>query len=406
MRKFLLALGTLLALAACSAPKPAAVPFLADLDLVGYYHREPRVWTAERLASHVSFTDSAGRERWLFEAFLFIEAHDPVRDLTMSVAPAGHSAGKASWEDQLTLWLGPEGGVAALDRAVAAAAARIGDPPRKRYVVITVPDAILLEHFADKASSTKYWGALDDGRELDFAAVEDQLAALRWYIDRARAMFAALDCRYLELAGFYVVSEDLPVAYGETEAERLNCAYKRWETIVPALSDYCHAAGQGLYWIPYHLAPGYRYWQRLGFDQAWMQPNFYWDLHKPEAHPFDKTLEAVRDYGMGMELEFEYSAVASVMREVGEGPDGSGKMVFTEADVPALKEQFRTYLRRFKEAGLYGVAPLALYSGSDALTQLATSPYPEDHALYLELCQFITASPLRSSEPRPTMEAN
>ena len=94
------------------------------------------------------------------------------------------------------------------------------------------------------------------------------------------------------------------------------------------------------------------------------------------------------------------------MREVGEGPDGSGKMVFTEADVPALKEQFRTYLRRFKEAGLYGVAPLALYSGSDALTQLATSPYPEDHALYLELCQFITASPLRSSEPRPTMEAN
>lgn len=406
MRKFLLALGTLLALAACSAPKPAAVPFLADLDLVGYYHREPRVWTAERLAPHVSFTDSAGRERWLFEAFLFIEAHDPMRDLTMSVAPAGHSAGKASWEDQLTLWLGPEGGVAALDRAVAAAAARIGDPPRKRYVVITVPDAIMLEHFADKASSTKYWGALDDGRELDFAAVEDQLAALRWYIDRARAMFAALDCRYLELAGFYVVSEDLPVAYGETEAERLNCAYKRWETIVPALSDYCHAAGQGLYWIPYHLAPGYRYWQRLGFDQAWMQPNFYWDLHKPEAHPFDKTLEAVRDYGMGMELEFEYSAVASVMREVGEGPDGSGKMVFTEADVPALKEQFRTYLRRFKEAGLYGVAPLALYSGSDALTQLATSPDPEDHALYLELCQFITASPLRSSEPRSTMEAN
>lgn len=395
MRKFLLALGTLLALAACSAPKPAAVPFLADLDLVGYYHREPRVWTAERLAPHVSFTDSAGRERWLFEAFLFIEAHDPVRNLTMSVAPEGYSAGKASWEDQLALWLGPEGGVAALDKAVAAAAGRIGDPPRKRYVVITVPDAILLEHFADKASSTKYWGALDDGREPDFAAVEDQLAALYWYVDRARAMFAALDCKYLELAGFYVVSEDLPVAYGETEAERLNCAYKRWETIVPALSAYCHAAGQGLYWIPYHLAAGYRYWQRLGFDQAWMQPNFYWDLHAPGAHPFDKTLEAIKAYGMGMELEFEYSLVSSVMAEVGQGPDGAGRMVFSEADVPALKEQLRTYLRRFREAGLYGTAPLALYSGSDALTQLAASPDPEDVALYREICTFIADSPLR-----------
>ena len=407
MKRLLLSLIASLSLYACGAPvRTPEVPRFADLDLVGYYHREPRVWSAERFGPHVSFVDSAGQECWLFEAFLFIEAQDPVRGLTMSVAPEGHSARRASWEDQLQLWLGPDGGVAHLDQAVAAAAARIGDPPRKRSVVITVPDAIMLEHFADKASSTKYWGALDEGRELDFAAVEDQLAALRWYVDRARKMFADLDCRYLSLDGFYVVSEDLPVAYGETEAERLNSAYKRWETIVPALSEYCHAAGQGLYWIPYHLAPGYRYWRRMGFDQVWMQPNYYWDLHRPEAHPFDKTLEAVREYGMGMELEFEYSAVASVMRELGEGPDGSGKMVFTEADVPALKEQFRTYLRRFKEAGLYGVAPLALYSGSDALTQLATSPYPEDHALYLELCQFITASPLRSSEPRPTMEAN
>ena len=397
MRKLFLPLLCLFGLLGCAAPPAEApsAPFLADLDLVGYYHREPRVWSAERLSPHVSFVDSTGRERWLFEAFLFIEAQDPVRGLTMSVAPAGHSAAKASWEDQLALWLGPEGGVAALDKAVAAAAGRIGDPPRKRYVVITVPDAILLEHFADKASSTKYWGALDDGREPDFAAVEDQLAALYWYIDRARAMFAALDCKYLELAGFYVVSEDLPVAYGETEAERLNCAYKRWETIVPALSAYCHAAGQGLYWIPYHLAAGYRYWKRLGFDQAWMQPNYYWDLHKPGAHPFDKTIEAIQTCGMGMELEVEYSAVASVMAEVGQGPDGAGRMVFSEADVPALKEQLRTYLRRFTEAGFYGTAPLALYSGSNALTQLATSPDPEDVALYREICTFIADSPLR-----------
>ncbi|MBR1575109.1 MAG: DUF4855 domain-containing protein [Bacteroidales bacterium] len=400
MRKFLHALTALLALAACSAPQPAPeIPVFADLDLVGYYHREPRVWTADRFAPHVSFVDAEGQERWLFEAYLFIEAHDPVRDRMMSVAPYGHSARKDSWEDQLQLWLGPEGGVAQLDRAIAAAAARIGDPPRKRQVVITVPDAIMLEHFADKSSVTKYWGALDDGRELDFAAVEDQLAALYWYIDRARTMFAALDCRHLELGGFYIVSEDLPVAYGETEAERLNCRYKRWETIVPALSAYCHAAGQGLYWIPYHLAPGYKYWKRLGFDQAWMQPNWYWDLKHPGAHPFDKTIEAIKTYGMGMELEFEYSLVSSVMAVEKAGPDGAGQMVFGEADVPALKEQLRDYMRRFKEAGLYGVAPLALYSGSNALTQLATSPDPEDQALYREFCTFIADSPLRHGNP-------
>ena len=387
---------SLLILAGCAATPAPAPPVFADLDLVGYYHREPRIWSAERLAPHVSFTDSAGRERWLFEAFLFIEARDPVRNLTMSIAPEGHSAGKASWEDQLSLWLGPEGSVAQLERACAAAAARIGDPPRKRIVVITVPDAIVLEHFADKASSTRYWGEID-GRELDFATVEGQMEALRWYIDQARTRFAALDCKYLELGGFYIVSEDLPVAYGETEAERLNCAYKRWESIVPALSDYCHAAGQGLYWIPYHLAPGYRYWQRLGLDRAWMQPNWYWDLNAPDAHPFEKTIDAIRAYGMGMELEFEYSAVRSVMEEVGEGPDAAGKMVFTTADAPALQERVREYMRRFREAGLYGTAPLALYSGSNALTQLASSPCPEDLALYREICTFITDSPLRQA---------
>lgn len=392
MKKLLLVAWSLMLLG-CASPKQTVLP-IADLDLVGYYHREPRAWSAERFAPHVSFVDADGQERWLFEAYLFIEGQDPIRGLTFSVAPEGYSAGRASWEDQLQLWLGPEGGVAQLDEAFARAAARIGEPPHKRRVVIAVPDAIMLEHFADKTSSTKYWGALD-GRELDFAQVDDQIAALRWYIDRTREMFAALGCRYLELGGFYVISEDLPVAYGETEAERLNCQYKRWETLVPELSAYCHAAGQGLYWIPYHLAPGYKYWQRLGFDQIWMQPNYYWDLHKPGAHPFEKTLEAIKAYGMGMELEFEYSAVASVMKEVGEGPDGAGKMVFTEADVPALQEQFRDYLRFFKEAGLYGVAPLALYSGSDALTQLATSPDPADVALYREICTFITESPLR-----------
>ena len=96
-----------------------------------------------------------------------------------------------------------------------------------------------------------------------------------------------------------------------------------------------------------------------------MQPNYYWDLHTPGEHPFDKTIAAIQEYGMGMELEFEYSLVSSVMAEVGQGPDAAGKMVFTADDVPALKEQFREYLRRFKAAGLYGVAPLALYSGSE-----------------------------------------
>ena len=97
-----------------------------------------------------------------------------------------------------------------------------------------------------------------------------------------------------------------------------------------------------------------------------------------------------------MELEFEYSLVRSQMELLKTGPDGAGNPVFDESDVAALKDRFREYLSEFKNAGLYGKAPVALYSGSNALTQLSQSPYPEDHALYLELCRFITESPLRS----------
>ena len=179
MKRFILSLlGLLLALSGCRAPALPAAPVFSDLDLVGYYHREPRVWSAERFGPHVSYVDAAGQERWLFEAFLFIEAHDPVRDRMMTIAPSGLSAGRDSWEDQLEIWLGPEGSVAQLEQACADAAARIGDPPHKRYVVVAVPDAVMLENFADKRSSTCYWGALD-GVAVDFATVEGQLKALR-----------------------------------------------------------------------------------------------------------------------------------------------------------------------------------------------------------------------------------
>ena len=388
-----LVLGTLLS---ChpGRQQPFTAPQYADMTLVGWHHRAPMNWTAARMAPHVSFTDESGEEHWLFQSFLFIEAQDVSRGRIFSVAPSGHSADKVSWEALLDRWLGPEGDVKALDEAVEAARSRMGDPPFRQAVILTVPDPVMLEYFSDKQSSTTYWGTLD-GRQLDFADVRDQIRAVEWYVAEARSRFQALHLKNLDLGGFYVLSEDLPNAFGETPAERLNIKYKRWETILPALSEYVHAGRQGLYWIPYHMAPGFRNWKELGIDMAYMQPNYYWDLRQKGRHPFGDTLDAIRDYGMGMELEFEYSMVADVMKTEKTGPDGDGAPTFTAEDVPALREMFRDYLRRFKEAGFYGKRPFALYSGSDALHQLAVSSDPEDRAMYLELCRFVTGNPAR-----------
>lgn len=379
MKNLFILLSLLLSLAGNAAPVPAPRHF-TDVDLVGYWHREPYHWDTARFAPHVSWKAPDGSEHWLFEAFLFLEGSDWLHKKTMVLGP-GESADKSVWQYQLDLWLGPEGCVKELDDACAEVATRIGAPARKRGVIVGLPDAIMFQRFTDKTSSTTYWG---DG--LDFAKVEDRLKALYWYMDQARELFAKIAPKYLELSGFYITSEEIYLPYDID----VNCRYKNWEQITPALAQYCHAKGQGLYWIPYHMGPGYKYWKDLGIDQAWMQPNWYWDHKAGERHPFDKTLEAIREADMsGMELEFEYSGVLDQMRDGVMGPDGAGKLTFSRADVPALQQRVRHYMQRFKEAGFYGNKSIALYSGSNALTQLALSPEACDQALYHDLCRFI-----------------
>ncbi len=394
MKQLFYFITSLLALSCNSVQTPSTPRTFSDVTLVGYWHREPRQWEAERFAPHVSWQSPDGSEHWLFEAFLFLEGSDQVHNKNLVLSPSGLSADKEAWQYQLDLWLGADGSVKELDKACGTVASRIGAPPRKRGVIIGLPDAIMFENFADKTSSTTYWG-----NGLDFARVEDRMKALRWYMDSARSMFDALSCRYLDLAGFYITSEEIYLPYDID----VNARYKNWEEIVPLLSEYCHAEGQGLYWIPYHIAPGYKYWKELGIDQVWM--HWYWDFKDDGRHPFEKTISAIKEADIsGMELEFEYSASAAMMAQGQLGPDAEGKLVFTEKDVPALQDRVREYMKKFKEADFYGEKAIALYSGSNALSQLAASSFPEDRALYDDICRFVLGN--RGELPQTEVEVD
>ena len=151
-----------------------------------------------------------------------------------------------------------------------------------------------------------------------------------------------------------------------------NYKYKRWDRIIPPVAEYLNARNEGLYWIPYLGADGTDIWQTLGIDFAWLQPNYYWDYNGDK--PIGKAFTAMKNYGMGIELEFEYSMVEEVMNTPGiMGPDGAGNYVFTLKDVPSLRSRFREYMDGYKSAGLYGKKPIALYSGSNAMYQLGKS---------------------------------
>ena len=371
-------------------------PFFADLTLCtgggvpnsNSWFSIPATWDRGRFSPHVSFIDDDSNEKWLFEAFLAITGID-MEGKNYGINNNGRlSADKASWEALLAYWMDKGGAFDELDAAIDEAAARIGGTVPTRYVVMEMPDPIMFERFTDKSSSTTYWGSLE-GNLLDFSKIDDQVRALEWYIDTARARFAALAPKHLELAGFYILSEELVA-----KTDSWNYPYKRWDRILPPVGEFLDARNEGLYWIPYLGADGTDMLQQLGIDVAWLQPNYYWDYNN--AKPIAQACKQMASLGMGMELEFEYSMVEEVMKTPGiMGPDGAGNYVFTLKDVPSLRARFREYMDAYKAAGLYGKRPVALYSGSNALWQLAQSKENDDIAMYRELCRFISENPLR-----------
>ena len=52
-------------------------------------------------------------------------------------------------------------------------------------------------------------------------------------------------------------------------------------------------------------------------------------------------------------------------------------------------------MQMYKDSGLYGTVPVAVYSGTDAWNQLATSTDPGDMEMFREICNFVLESPLR-----------
>ena len=368
------------------------VPTFADLTIVagGSRHKNPFLWDEARFQPHVSFVDG-GKERWLFEAFLCCEGIESSRNMTFSIGTdKWHtSADREAWEYILDYWLGPEGAVSVLDKTVAATAERIGEPPVKRKVIMFAPDPIKFKVFTDPSSSTTYWGKIG-ATTLDFADVNDRIKAYLWYMDLARKMFNKLNPSHLELAGFYIISEELVAT-----PDGWNYSNKQWDIILEAASKHLHERNEGLFWIPYYNAPGINMWKSLGIDVAYMQPNHYWD--DAGAKPLDSSCSTISRLDMGMELEFEYSMVEEVMSVPGKtGPDAQGNPTYTIADVPMLRERFLDYLEWSKKYDIYGKRPLALYSGSNALCQLASSKIQADNDMYLELCRYIYSSPMRN----------
>ena len=342
----------------------------------GSHHRTPYLWDEERLTPYVTCTDSAGIERWLFDGFIFLEFQDTNRpDGRLYTYETGHlrdmgfAAGKEQWQELIDYWFAEGNGVNALEEVVARAAERIGKAPTRRKVIMVLPDPIIHKECIDVSTPTDYWGELN-GRKMDFAKAEDRIVVYKWYINEVRKRFDQADYRYIELAGFYILSEELPIP-----GDGWNPEIKKWEEIIPPMTEYLHGLNECVAWIPYFEAAGYNRWRDFGIDYAYMQPNYYWD--EEGARPLSRFFTMVKGNDLGMEFEFEATILAS------------------DPESDKYRTRFREYMAGARDNGIYGTRPLAYYQGTNAFYDLSVSENVLDQELYHEFCEFVINNPLR-----------
>lgn len=352
----------------------------------GHSARNPYLWTPERFEKTVIYKDENGQEHWLFDNMIMMELWDDDYAVTYSIANDGrYSSRKEHWQRQLDYWFDDENGFAALDQCIADAARRIGNPPSKRGIIFSLPDPVYFEHYTKAMKgenrNTLYWGDVD-GVQMDFAKAEDRVKAYKWLVDAVRERFAEAKYNHIELIGFYVLSEELSVP-GSFRYE-----YKQHDVTIKAVADYCHCLNEGFYWVPYAMAPGIENSKDFGFDLVVMQPNYYWTDAK---WTWDQIEKKIRDYGLGMELEFEgthgeplTSSILSYLKDGQPNP-------YSQRN----KARFQEYLDNAASRGLYGSVPFVLYSGTNGLYELAVSQDEKDREIYHKLGKFIINSPLK-----------
>jgi hypothetical protein len=299
-------------------------------------------WNHDEISSYVTWKEpGSDKEEWLFDGFLYIEFRD-ARGRDYASGYGGEPARQTEWRWLLERNFSQTNALGALNEVIGEAAKRIGAPPTRRKVVLTLPEPI---------HGQTNWGTIG-GRMLDFNLAADRIAACEWHMDQARELWKEAKFEHLELAGFYWV------------AERASKA----QDILPVIANEVRKRGYRFYWIPYWNAAGAAQWRELGFDFAWQQPNHFFHPDKVPDSRLGEATAFARKYGMGLEFEADGRAIRNVKE---------------------FRPRFYEYLNAFARDGVKTGASVAYYEGGGALLQMARSSDPEVRAMYDTLSRWV-----------------
>ena len=290
-------------------------------------------YSVEDLTHLLAVVDTAGKPTgWLCSGTIFLEFRAVSGRFYMPSGNAPPSSGE-DWTAYLDSVFAPGGPIARLDAAAGAIDHVVGTVGRRVDVAVMIP-------YPDPRGITLSLA----GRTYKMTVDSGRLDLVTAYLQETQRRFAAQRLANVTLAAFYWLNEAMPDA--DT-------------ALVPRVGAIVRRSGARFLWIPYYTASGASRWRSFGFDEAWLQPNFF--FHPDVAAlRLDSAVVRARATGMGLEVEFDQRMF--------------GDWRFTDRLEP--------YLAALEGAADLRTKSIAIYEGAGALIELSRSRDSWHRALY------------------------
>ncbi|HEV8574845.1 MAG TPA: DUF4855 domain-containing protein [Dehalococcoidia bacterium] len=297
-------------------------------------------YSVDELVRLLSVVDSSGHPRqWLSTGVVFLHIFAPSGHL-FATWVSGTRADGADWSVYLDSLFASAGALRRLDSAVAIVEAAVSP------LAGALPVAVMIPYPDPRADSLGFGGLT-----FDITRPQGRIAAAAAYVAEVGRRFPSAHFHRLRLDGFYWLFESIPA--DDT-------------TLVSGVASAVHQAGARLLWIPFFTAQNVDRWQALGIDEAWLQPNYFFNRDVPATRLDSAAARALR-LGMGLEIEFD----GRLYNDARFG-DRLDPYLATLATVPALRAR-----------------STALYEGGGALIHLSHSRRPSDVELYRRLAEVL-----------------
>ncbi len=294
-------------------------------------------WSAQDFMPMIEYKDSAGfMVSPLFDTILFL----PYANVDNTVT---------GWTNYMNDLFAPNQQLSALNQAVANTHSLLA-PVQKEKVVLNIPYFPYGNHD---------FGTID-GQDVNFGGspqdpngTQARIAAMQWYVKTLLAKWKAANYQNLQLVGLYWNEEQIPLGQpGEKE-------------LLQAAEQTAHGNNLPLFWIPFYGANESTKWNSLGFNAAWLQPNYMELGANANVNRITGAVQSAKTHGMGIEIELT-------------GLDS------------ATRQRYNTFLNTLQADNFYGGnVSNAVYDGSKLLLQAAQSTDPAQQAIYDETAQFL-----------------